>query len=81
MLFEMAQQHAYGSLGLDPDPQLGFVGVRARRELAYFWQAYQIRRPAGTAGPGSPPGPDSARRRGTEVREDDRREQVRAMGL
>jgi hypothetical protein len=44
LLFEIAQDHAYGSLGLDPDPELGFVGVQALRELADFCEAYQVRR-------------------------------------
>lgn len=35
-LLEMARHDAYGSLGLDPDPELVFVGVRALRELAEF---------------------------------------------
>ncbi len=43
-LWEMARQHAYGSLGLDPDPELGFAGVRALRELAEFCESYQVRR-------------------------------------
>ena len=38
-LYEMAQHHAFGSLGLDLDPELGFVGVRALRELADFCEA------------------------------------------
>jgi hypothetical protein len=40
----MARHHAYGSLGLDPDPELAFVGVRALRELADFREGYQVRR-------------------------------------
>jgi hypothetical protein len=43
-LFEIAQQHAYGSLDLDVDPELGFAGVRALRELADFCEAYQVRK-------------------------------------
>ncbi len=35
-LRDMARHHAYGSLGLDADPELGFAGVRALRELADF---------------------------------------------
>jgi hypothetical protein len=35
-LLEMARHHAYGSLGLGPDPGLAFVGVRALRERAEF---------------------------------------------
>ena len=40
----MARHHAYRSLGLDPDPGLAFVGVRALRELADFCESYQVRR-------------------------------------
>ena len=43
-LLEMARHHAYGSLGLDPDPELAFVGVRALRALAEFCEGYQVRR-------------------------------------
>ena len=43
-LLEMARHHAYGSLGLDPDPALAFVGVRALRALAEFCEGYQVRR-------------------------------------
>ena len=43
-LWDTARQHAYGSLGLDPDPELGFEGVRGLRELADFGEAYQVRR-------------------------------------
>ncbi len=43
-LWEMARHHAYGSLGLDPDPELGFAGVRALRELADFCESYQVGR-------------------------------------
>jgi hypothetical protein len=43
-LWEMARHHAYGCLGLDPDPELAFAGVRALRELADFWEGYQVRR-------------------------------------
>jgi len=43
-LLEMARHHAYGSLGLDPDPELAFVGVRALRELADSCERYQVRR-------------------------------------
>ncbi len=40
----MARHNAYGSLGLDPDPELAFAGVRALRELADFCEGYQVRR-------------------------------------
>ena len=40
----MAQHHAYGSLGLEQDPELAFAGVRALRELAEFCEGYQVRR-------------------------------------
>jgi len=43
-LLEMARHHAYGSLGLDPDPELALAGVRALRELADFCESYQVRR-------------------------------------
>ena len=43
-LWEIAQHHAYGSPGLDPDPELAFAGVRAPRELAEFCEGYQVRR-------------------------------------
>jgi hypothetical protein len=43
-LLEMARHHAYGSLGLDPDPELAFASVRALRELADFCEGYQVRR-------------------------------------
>jgi hypothetical protein len=42
-LWEIARHHAYGSLGLDSDPELGFAGVRALRELAAFCETYQFR--------------------------------------
>jgi hypothetical protein len=41
-LWEVARHHAYGSLGLDPDPELGFAGVRALRQLADFCETYQV---------------------------------------
>ena len=31
-------------MGLDPDPELAFTGVRALRELAAFCEGYQVRR-------------------------------------
>jgi hypothetical protein len=43
-LLEIVRHHAYGSLGLDPDPELAFIGVRALRELADFCESYQVRR-------------------------------------
>ncbi|MHB1499452.1 MAG: RNA polymerase subunit sigma-70 [Acidimicrobiales bacterium] len=43
-LFEVAQHDAYGSLGLDPDPELAFAGIRALRRLADFCEGYQVRR-------------------------------------
>lgn len=43
-LLEMARHHAHGSLGLDPDPDLALVGVRALRERADFCEGYQVRR-------------------------------------
>ncbi len=43
-LVEIAQRQAYGSLGLDPDPDLAFAGVRALRTLADFCESYQVSR-------------------------------------
>ena len=43
-LFEVAQHDAYGSLGLDPGPDLAFAGIRALRRLADFCEGYQVRR-------------------------------------
>ncbi len=43
-LLEMARHHAYGSLGLEHDPELALVGVRALRALAEFCEGYQVRR-------------------------------------
>ncbi|HUB70394.1 MAG TPA: hypothetical protein VL984_08225 [Acidimicrobiales bacterium] len=43
-LWEMARHHAYGSLGLEDDPELAFAGVRALRGLAEFCEGYQVRR-------------------------------------
>jgi hypothetical protein len=40
-LLKIAQHDAYGSLALDPDPELAFVGVRALRGLADFCEGYQ----------------------------------------
>jgi len=42
-LLEIARHHAYGSLGLDPDPELAFVGVRALRELADLCEVRRLR--------------------------------------
>lgn len=43
-LLKVAGHDAYGSLGLDPDPELGFAGVRALRNLADFCETYQVSR-------------------------------------
>jgi hypothetical protein len=43
-IWEIARHPAYGSLGLDPEPELAFAGVRALRELADFCEGYQVRR-------------------------------------
>lgn len=43
-LVEIAQRQAYGSLRLDPDPDLGFAVVRALRTLADFCERYQVSR-------------------------------------
>lgn len=43
-LLEIARHHAYGSLGLDPDPELAFAGMLALRELVAFCEGYQVRR-------------------------------------
>jgi excisionase family DNA binding protein len=42
-LLKVARGDAYGSLGLDPDPEMGFAGVHALRNLADFCEAYQVR--------------------------------------
>ena len=42
-LFELTCHDPYGSLGLDPDPELAFTGVRALRGLAEFCEGYQVR--------------------------------------
>ena len=31
-------------MGVDPDPELAFVGVRAPREVADYCEGYQVRR-------------------------------------
>jgi hypothetical protein len=66
-LFELARRDPYGALGLDPDPGLAFIGVRALRNLptsarATRCAAYSRR---GTLGRASPPGPASAPRLST----------------
>jgi hypothetical protein len=43
-LLKIAQQDAYGSLALGPDPELAFAGARALRRLADFCEGYQVRR-------------------------------------
>jgi hypothetical protein len=43
-LREIAEHHGYGSLGLDPDPEIAFIGVRALQELADFCESYQVNR-------------------------------------
>ena len=43
-LLELARRDPYGSLGLHPDPELAFIGVRALRELAEFCEGYQVSR-------------------------------------
>jgi len=43
-LREIAQHHAHGSLGLEPDPNRPFAGVRAPRKLADFCEGHQVRR-------------------------------------
>src|SRR5271156_3378098 len=63
-LREIARHHAYGTLGLEPDPALGFAGVRALRELTDFCENHQVRH-ARAAGQPSPPGQVSARRHST----------------
>jgi hypothetical protein len=43
-LLEIARHRAHGSLGLGPDPELAFVGVRELRELADLCESHQARR-------------------------------------
>ena len=43
-LLEMARRQPYAALAFDADPDLGFAGIRALRELAEFCEAYQVRR-------------------------------------
>ena len=43
-LLLLARREAYGSLGLDPDPEMGFAGVHALRNLADFCETYQVSR-------------------------------------
>lgn len=43
-LLKIAQHDAYGSLGLDPDPELAFAGIRALRGLADFCEGYEVHR-------------------------------------
>ena len=43
-LLETARCDPYGSLGLGPDPELAFTGVRALREVVDFCEGYQVRR-------------------------------------
>jgi hypothetical protein len=33
----------YGALGLEDDPELGFAGIRALRQMAAFCERYQVR--------------------------------------
>jgi hypothetical protein len=66
-LLEMARHHAYGSLGLHPDPELAFAGCGHCGSLPTFVRATRFAGYArlGTVGRGSPPGPALARRRST----------------
>jgi hypothetical protein len=58
-LLEMARHHAYGSLGLHPDPELAFAGCGHCGSLPTFVRATRFAGYArlGTVGRGSPPGP------------------------
>ena len=40
----MARREPYAALGLDADPELGFAGIRALRDLAEFCESYQVGR-------------------------------------
>jgi hypothetical protein len=67
-LMELVRHEPYAVLGMDSDSELGFVGIRALRELAEFCEIYQVRRlrEAGIVGRGSPLGQASAPRRYTK---------------
>ncbi len=40
----MARYEPYAAVGLDADPELGFAGIPALRELAEFCETHQVRR-------------------------------------
>ncbi len=43
-LEEITARDAYGALGLEDDPELAFAGIRALRQMASFWERYQVGR-------------------------------------
>ena len=44
VLRRLAERDPRGSLGLDDDPELAFIGIRALREMAEFCETYQVTR-------------------------------------
>ena len=40
----LTARDAYGALGLEDDPELAFVGIRALRQMAEFCERYQVGR-------------------------------------
>jgi hypothetical protein len=40
----LTARHPYGALGLEDDPELAFVGIRALRQMAEFCETYQVGR-------------------------------------
>ena len=40
----LTAREPYGALGLEDDPELAFVGIRALRQMAEFCEHYQVRR-------------------------------------
>jgi hypothetical protein len=43
-LKEITARDPYGALGLEDDPELAFIGIRALRQMADFCESYQVRR-------------------------------------
>jgi hypothetical protein len=43
-LRQITARDPYGALGLEDDPELAFVGIRALRRMAEFCESYQVRR-------------------------------------
>ena len=40
----LTAREPYGALGLEDDPELAFVGIRALRQMAEFCERYQVGR-------------------------------------